>query len=420
MNCPGMQPVLAARRGLGDNAIMSETAVDLAEAKAVLPLGLLAAAGFLSAGGARIVDPLLSQIAHDFSTSVPAMSVIIAAFTLPYGLNQLLLGPLGDRYGKLRVMLGALIGYTVFTSACAAASGLSSLTVLRACAGASSAGLIPVCLAYIGDAVPYELRQVTLSRFATGIVMAQIMAGPLGGAIGEYVGWRAVFLLLGACGFVVTVTLSLRIRKLADRRNKRSVPVSTYATLFNRPGARMLLAATAVEGALTGGVFPFVAPYLHAKFQLSYAVIGLVLACFGVGTFVYTRVARFIVPRAHEATLVLAGAALIAAVYFGGFSSGHWGVFVPVQAAVGFGYFMMHTVLQSRATELAPDARATAVSIFVFMLFLGQALGALGFGAAIAALGYRLAFTAAAGAMFLLGCWLWGLMHRHAATVQTV
>jgi predicted MFS family arabinose efflux permease len=384
-----------------------------------LPLGLLAAAGFLSIAGARVVDPLLSMIAHDFATTVPALSIIIAAFTLSYGFNQLLLGPLGDRYGKLRVMLGGLIGYTVFTSACALASGLPSLTLLRACAGASSAALIPVCLAYIGDAVPYEQRQLTLSRFASGVVLAQILAGPIGGAIGEFIGWRGAFLVLGAIGLVVTVTLGTRLRALPDRRDMRAVSIAAYRGLLARGDARMLLLATAVEGALTGGVIPFIGPYLHAKFQLSYAAIGLVLACFGVGTFIYTRLARIIVPRSEESGLVLAGAAVLAAAILAAFGGGHWMAFVPAQIAIGFGYCMMHTVLQSRATELLPEARATAVAAFVFTLFLGQALGALAFGAAIAAWGYRLAFTGAALCMVWLGFWLWALMRRHPAMAQT-
>jgi predicted MFS family arabinose efflux permease len=397
---------------------MSGTIATTSAARDTLPLSLLAAAGFLSAAGARVVDPLLSLIARDFSTTVPAMSIIIAAFTLSYGLNQLVLGPVGDRYGKLRVMLGALVGYAVFTTGCASAAGLASLTVLRACAGAASAGLIPVCLAYIGDAVPYELRQVTLSRFATGVVIAQILAGPLGGAVGEFVGWRGVFVLLGAAGLVVAATLNLRMRDLPDRRDRSSVTAATYRALLSRPDARLLLMATTVEGALTGGVFPFVAPYLRATFQLPYAVIGLVLACFGLGTFVYTRIARFIVPRAEESSLVLAGGVLVAAVIAAAMCSGDWMLFVPAQMAIGFGYLTMHTVLQSRATELVPQARSTAVSIFIFMLFLGQGLGALAFGAAVATWGYRLAFLGSSFAMLSLGVWLWSLMRRHPAAVQ--
>ena len=90
---------------------------------AILPLGLLAAAGFLSSAGARVVDPLLHAIATDFSVTVPQVSVVIAAFTLPYGLNQLVLGPVGDRFGKLRVMLGALLGYALFTGCARSRTG---------------------------------------------------------------------------------------------------------------------------------------------------------------------------------------------------------------------------------------------------------------------------------------------------------
>ena len=279
------------------------------ETKNILPLGLLAAAGFLSVAGARAVDPLLSLMARDFATSVPAMSAMIAAFTMAYGLNQLLLGPLGDRWGKLHVLLGGLVAYAVFTTACAWAGSFASLILLRACAGAASAGLVPVCLAYIGDAVPYDRRQITLSRFATGIVMAQILAGPLGGAVGQVSGWRGVFVLLGAGGFALAAVLSLRLRRLPDRRGRRAPALATWRKLSSRADARLLLGATLIEGALTGGVVPFLGPYLHVRFALPYAAVGLVLACFGLGTFIYTRLARFILPRADEAQLVLAGGA---------------------------------------------------------------------------------------------------------------
>ena len=52
-------------------------------APVALPLGLLAAAAFLSAAGTRVMDPLLHVVATDFATTIPAVSVVVAAFTLP-------------------------------------------------------------------------------------------------------------------------------------------------------------------------------------------------------------------------------------------------------------------------------------------------------------------------------------------------
>ena len=266
--------------------------------QAAFPIGLLATAGFLSSAGARVIDPLLSAVASDFHVSVSEVSVVIAAFTLPYGLNQILLGPVGDRFGKLRVMLGALLGYAVATFGCALAPTLSSLTLCRVLAGASSAGLIPVCLAYVGDSVPYEDRQAVLGRFLTGVTLALMVAGPVGGAFGEYVSWRGVFLLLSAAALATAAVLAIRLRGLPDRRHEGAAfHMRPYLALLGHGEARLLLLLTLAEGALLAGSFPFIAPYLHFRFSLAYETVGLVLAAFGLGAFAYTRWAKQLVLR---------------------------------------------------------------------------------------------------------------------------
>jgi predicted MFS family arabinose efflux permease len=371
-----------------------------------LPVGLLAAAAFLSAAGARVIDPLLHVIASDFGATVPMVAIIITAFTLPYGLNQLILGPIGDKFGKLRVLLGALVAYAVATGACAFAGDLAQLTVLRAFAGAASGGLIPVALAYIGDAVPYDLRQLTLSRFLTGAVLAQVLAGPIGGMFGEYIGWRGVFVLLSALAVGVGAVLAWRIRGLPDRRSTLATFNSAnYVRLLRKPLSRRLLLAGLVDGMVLGGAFPFIAPFLREAFDLSYGVIGLLLACFGVGAWIYTRFAGRIIRALAEPGMVGVGGLLMASgLALGTLLTVPW-AFVGVEVMLGLGFMMLHGVLQARATEMLPEARATAVSSFVVMLFMGQSLGALAMGVLIAAFDYRLSFQI--NAMLVLGFTVW-------------
>ena len=381
--------------------------------RVALPLGLLAAAAFLSSAGARIVDPLLHAISTDFSVSVPDLWVVIAAFTLPYGLNQLVLGPVGDRFGKLRVMLGALVGYALFTGACALASDLAGLAVLRACAGAASAGLIPVGMAYIGDAVPYDQRQVTLSKFLTGIVLAQTLAGPVGGVFGQYVGWRGVFLVLAALAVLVAAAFAARIRGLPDQRSPgRMFNPENYVRMARHRTGRLVLLAAMLDGAMFVGCFPYLAPYLHEHFGLNYTQVGLILACFGFGALSYTRLARPLLARLGEGGLALAGGLLIAAALATAVASGRPWLFVPVELALGLGFFMLHSVLQARATEMLPQARATAVATFACLLFLGQSVGALLMGAAIARFGYPAAFLLDSACIVLLTLWLAQVLRR--------
>ena len=80
---------------------------------------LLGAAGFISIGMFRLTDPLLPAIADDFGSTVGNVAMTITAFTLGYGMLQLIYGPLGDRIGKLRVMAAGLLVTALSTAACA-------------------------------------------------------------------------------------------------------------------------------------------------------------------------------------------------------------------------------------------------------------------------------------------------------------
>jgi MFS family permease len=77
-----------------------------------------------------------------------------------------------------------------------------------------------------------------------------------------------------------------------------------------------------------------------------------------------------------------------------------WQWFVPSVILLGMGYYTMHGTLQTRATELAPEARGTAVSIFAFFFFMGQATGPQLLGAIVKANGYGPAFITAGIGLF--------------------
>src|SRR5437660_3433826 len=61
---------------------------------------LLAVAGFASQAQVRVTDTLLPQIAADFGTSVGVASIVVTGYVVAHGSVQLLIGPIGDRFGK--------------------------------------------------------------------------------------------------------------------------------------------------------------------------------------------------------------------------------------------------------------------------------------------------------------------------------
>src|ERR1700742_3460155 len=119
---------------------------------------LLAVAGFAAQSMVRSADSLLPQIAADFAVTVGAASVIVSVYSLMHGSMQLVIGPIGDRFGKYLVIaiMCALSALTV--AACGFANSLGTLTLARIGAGATASWVIPLSMAYIGDVVPYEQR----------------------------------------------------------------------------------------------------------------------------------------------------------------------------------------------------------------------------------------------------------------------
>lgn len=368
-----------------------------------MPLLLLSAAAFVSAGSMRVIDPVLHLIATDFGATVAEASILIAAFALPYGVMQIAFGPLGDRYGKLPVMCLALVAFGCASALSATATSLTGLEVLRGATGMTAAGIIPLCLAYIGDHTDYSVRQATIAQFLTGIVLAQVLAAPLGGIIGELFGWRPLFVGTGAVALLAAALL-WRARKTAPERLGAGGRLSLrpYAVVLSRPAGRFIVIAALVDGAVLFGPTPFLGAFLHEVHGLSYGEVGLVLALIGVSGFAYTRLATRLVAALGERGLVSIGGGVIAASFATMGLVPSWPWAAALIGLLGGAFFMLHGTLQARATEAAPEARGTAVALFAMALFLGQSLGALAIGTAIGLGGYAAGFSLAAAGVAAL------------------
>jgi predicted MFS family arabinose efflux permease len=367
------------------------------------PLPVLILAAFLSGAGMRVADPLLAAIALGFGATISAAAATVAAFTFAYGLAQPVLGPLGDRVGKLRLIAACMALYGLATLASAAAPGLESLVGLRALAGAFAGGLIPVAIALIGDTTPYAERQATLGRFMTGMVLANLAAAPLSGIAGDAVGWRPVFAALGLAAVAAAFPLWRAARAMGPPPPRAtSSAVARYLALLARPSARRLLLLAGIEGAVAFAAPPFFGAFLVEGYGLSYSIAGLVLGAAGLGALLYTRIAGRLVSRFGERGLLTGGgiglvvwlatiAAAPAAAWLG-----------AVSFLGGLSLVCFHGVLQARGSEIAPESRATGMAAFAFSLFVGQALGAAAAGLALPLLGFRGLFAAAACVMAAL------------------
>lgn len=339
---------------------------------------LLALAAFASSSAFRICDPLLPVLALEFDVRTAQTSGAVTYFAIAYGVMQFFYGPVGDRYGKFRVLTLATFGCAVGSVLVASAPTLEQLEVGRFISGATAAGIIPLSMAWIGDHVPYEQRQATLARYLLGSISGLAIGQLLGGVFADTVGWRWAFVFLAVVYLVVGTLLFSRRRRVFEVPANREQGARLLTPLLEAVStrwARLVLLIVCLEGLLVFGPLAFVPAFLHERHGLAVAWSGGIGGLFAVGALIYVFYAGKFVRRFGEYRLAVFGGltmALSFAVYF--FSSTwYWGVLASVLS--GLGYYLLHAVLQTHATQMAPTIRGTAVALFASFLFFGQAVG---------------------------------------------
>lgn len=338
---------------------------------------LLGACCFASIASMRACDTLLPALADEFSTTVGQASRVIFVFAVAYGVFQLGFGPLGDRYGKLRVIALCALACVIGNGIAFFSPTLDWLVTARIVSGAFAAGIYPMAMAWVGDNVAYGERQVALARLVSASVLGTLAGQWLSGVIAEWVGWRPTFALLAGL-FLVAGALLLRAAR-GGASPAGAVPRGRPALLdiLALPAVRWLLAVTALEGAMAFGAIAFMPSLLQRHHAASLSMAGGLTAFYGAGGFVYSRVAGRLLRRMGEPGLArLGGVSLCLGFLAFGYAPDL--VWVPAACGLaGFGFYCLHNTLQTNATQMAPSARGAAMALFACVLFLGQSAGVL-------------------------------------------
>ncbi len=334
-------------------------------------LPLLQLAAFFSSFDRFAVAPMLVTIAASLGASLSEVAATASLYYLLYGVMQPVWGMLSDRVGRVRVMRLTLFGATLAGVISALAPNLGVLVVTRALVGGLFAAVIPAALVYVGDTVGMDSRQKALADLMAASAVGTALATALGGLAAYLDAWRIAFAVPALAGGV----LALLLRRLPEPEGfaseEREGPLVQIGRVLARPWAVAVVVIAAVEGAVILGFLTFLAPSLESD-GFSPAVAGLAVGLYGLAVLGWTRAVKLVSDRLGPAALILIGGGLLAL----GYASGALGqslASVGIAAVlVGGGFAFMHSTLQTWATEVVPEARATVISLFAAALFAGS------------------------------------------------
>lgn len=345
-------------------------------------LNLIALVVFASSLFMRSTDPVIPQIASGLSVEPATAALLSTAFTLPYALIQPVLGALADMFSKSRLMLLCLLVLTAAALAAGMAPNFELLLAARVVAGFAAGGVVPIAFAMVGDNVPFAQRQVAMGRILFAVLTGNLLGASGAGVIGDLLGWRGVFFGTGILGVIVLAAAIPGFRGFAEAPGRFDLSTlgPNYRAILSNPLAKICFGAVFCEALFMYGVFPYMATMLHAAGETRASIAGVVLAGFGIGGTAYTLLVSVLVTRLGERRLMRAGGIAIGFCLLIIALQVSWPVEFANFVLLGFGFYMLHAVIQIYASELAPAARGSAMALHSFFFFLGQAVGPIVYG----------------------------------------
>ncbi|QFG25808.1 MFS transporter [Actinomadura sp. WMMB 499] len=364
-------------------------------------VAVLAATALLATSQLYGMIPLLGRAASGWHADPASLTWLVSVFGFGYAAGFLLFGPLSDRLGRRRVMVGGVAATAVTTALVAAAPSPEAAIMLRIAQGVTIGAFPPVAMAYIGERVAPHRRLVTVTAMTTGFLAAAVIGQLAAQGLAAVLGWRSFF-LAGAVAFAAAAVALARVL-LPDGPSGGASPLTAYRMMFRLLAAPNLVPLFLAVPVVLG---PFVAIYTGLELTGTTGLLALRASALPVilaVPFLTTRLARIPGP-ARAAGALAAAAAGVALV--GLLEPGTLGLALLLMVVTA-GTAVAAPGLIDIVVARAGAARAPAVSLHSTLLFAGASLGpqlaAALTGQGLRALGLVLAALLAAGALLVAG-----------------
>lgn len=272
--------------------------------------------GFLTAFGPIITDfylPSVPEMQTYFRTSPSAMSASLTAGMIGLALGQLLIGPLSDRFGRRRPLVGSMILFALSSVGCLFAPNVAVFNTMRVLQGLGGSGGVVLSKSIATDLFSGDRLTAFMAMLGAVTGLAPVVAPVLGGFVAAFTSWKGVFALLLVLGLLLAAC-TLRLNEtLTTPRRAHGGLLPSYAMLGKvfrtRRFAFAALAVMAVHFAFFAYIAssPFIFQRLYGLSPFCFSV------CFGVnalmivaGAFLATRI------RTRRTALRLSGVGFLA------------------------------------------------------------------------------------------------------------
>ena len=164
---------------------------------------------FMEVLDTTVVNVALPHIAGSLSATVDETTWVLTSYLVSNAIILPMTGWLGNQFGRKRILLASVAGFTISSLACGLAPNLPTLIIFRVIQGATGGGLQPLSQAIMLESFPPEKRGKAMAFWALGIVVAPMLGPVMGGWITDTYSWRWVFYINLPIGIMATIMAQL-------------------------------------------------------------------------------------------------------------------------------------------------------------------------------------------------------------------
>ena len=367
---------------------------------------------FAAVTGVGIVVPLLPVYAHDLGAGGLYIGLIFGAFSLSRTFFLPYFGRLSDKKGRKPLIVAGLCSYAVISIAFILSEGVESLIVIRFVQGITSAMIMPVVQAYVGDITPKGKEGWVMGLFNMSLFIG-LSAGPLiGGVIKDRFNLQGAFICMGSLSIVGFVLSLVFLPPTSEERvvKKGRPPVGWSKILTDRTIAGLFLFRLAYTACI-GIIWGFLPVFADMEFSVSASGIGILVM---LGVFVSGVVQ---VPMGwladqlnRKAMVILGGLVVSGAVYAFNHANGFQDMFwASVVFGIGGGIAMPALMAAGVLRGSRIDAMGSVMALLTVAHSLGMLIGSVLAGVMMDFFQLRQAFILgalimAAGTLLFVAC----------------
>lgn len=208
---------------------------------------VIASMFFLTMIDITIATTSLVAITRDLGGFETA-SWILTSYQLGYVAVIVIFAKLSDVFGRKLVLVGCIVGFTIFSGGCAAAQTIEQLIILRAFQGLGAGGCFTLSATVLLESVHPAQYGSSVAKTGLAVILAMVLGPILGGAISEHTTWRWIFLINLPVGVIVVVLALVSIPSGFPYHGRRSelghMGTGMLWSKIDLPGSLLLILAT--------------------------------------------------------------------------------------------------------------------------------------------------------------------------------